>query len=351
MGDVVLCSNCFNDQGLRLESSAIGIEDNSICPNCGSTDGRKLDKGLIESLAHQFFVRGTIHRPDFGAAPVIQFNKHQRTNINIAQWCEPDLKLFEKAIGIGFFYYGPHLWMVGEVEPLKALQRKDDRKAILDRIIEKYPKSILAPSEILYRIRLNPLNPTTQSEYDSPPKHLVGKGRLDSIDFPVLYGSQDLQLCVHECRTTVEDNIFVASLQPAKDLLLLDLTALLQEDEGVTEFESLDMAIQMIFLAGEHAYYISREIAKAAHDAGYDGIIYPSYFSLVRTGSTPFPTVYGISIRKFPSLSEYAKNQSIPNVALFGRPIKQGSVIVKCINKVLLNRVDYELSFGPVGYD
>lgn len=179
--------------------------------------------------------------------------------------------------------------------------------------------------------------------------NLVGRGRLDSINFPVLYGSQDLQLCVHECRATVEDEIFVASLAPTKDLSLLDLTELLQED--VTEFESLDIAIHMLFLAGEHAYEISREIAIAVHRAGYDGVIYPSYFSLVRTGGMPFDTIYGISIRRFPQLAQLAKAQSVPNLALFGRPIEQNVVVVKCINKVVLSRVEYDLLFGPIGYE
>jgi hypothetical protein len=65
----------------------------------------------------------------------------------------------------------------------------------------------------------------------------------------------------------------------------------------------------------------------------------------------PFDTIYGISIRRFPQLAQYAKSQSIPNIALFGRPIEKGVVIVKCINKVVLNRVEYDLLFGPVGYE
>lgn len=347
--EVVLCSNCFHDQGLRLDSFKIGIETDSICPNCGSKDGRKLGKDLTARLAHRFFVRGTIHRTHFGAAPIIQFNEHQRTSISAAPWFEPDLRLLEKAIGVGFFHYGPRLWMVGEVEPLKALERPDERTAVVARIVAEYPKRVLAPEELFYRLRLNPSDPAAPSEYDSPPMNVVERGRLDSINFPVLYGSQDLQLCVHECRATVEDEIFIASLAPTKDLSLLDLTDLLQED--VTEFESLDIAIHMLFLAGEHAYEISREIAIAAHRAGYDGVIYPSYFSLVRTGGTPFDTIYGISIRRFPQLAQYAKAQSVPNIALFGRPIEQGVVVVKCINKVVLNRVEYDLLFGPAGYE
>jgi hypothetical protein len=60
-----------------------------------------------------------------------------------------------------------------------------------------------------------------------------------------MYGSQDLQVCIHECRVTAEDEVFVASLAATRDLKLLDLTHLLYE-EHVTEFESPDMAVHML---------------------------------------------------------------------------------------------------------
>jgi len=166
----------------------------------------------------------------------------------------------------------------------------------------------------------------------------------------VLYGSQDLQVCVHECRVTADDESFIASLIPTRDLRLLDLTHLLEEKD-VTEFESLDLAVHMLFLAGKHAYEITRAVAAAARDAGFDGLIYPSYFSLLRTGAAPFATIYGISIRKFPGLAAHAQAQTIPNFAIFGRPIQQGSVAIHCINRLILNQAEYDLVFGPVGYE
>ena len=163
-----------------------------------------------------------------------------------------------------------------------------------------------------------------------------------------MYASQDLQICIHECRVTAEDDLYLATLVSARDLRLLDLTDVLQE-EGVTEFESLDMAVHMLFLAGLHSYDICREIARAAHAAGYDGIVYPSYFSLLRTGGMPFETSYGISHRRLSRLADREKAKIIPNFALFGRPIAQGTAIVRCINKLILNRVEYVIQFGPVG--
>jgi hypothetical protein len=109
------------------------------------------------------------------------------------------------------------------------------------------------------------------------------------------------------------------------------------------------MAVHMLFLAGKHSYGITREIALGSHAAGYDGLIYPSYFSLLRTGAMPFETMFGISHRRVPQLADREKSKIIGNLALFGRPIEQGRVRVLCINRLILNRVVYGIHFGPVG--
>ena len=350
MPNFPLCSDCFRDEGLRLDSEQIGISEKSRCPNCGSSDGKKLNTERLAMLAHRFFVWGTLHRCDYGAAPLVVFNQHQATNISTSPWFEPDIRLIEQTLGVGFFYYGPRLWMVGEVEPLKALQDPTSRTSITSRIVQQYPTKVLSATESFYRIRKDPKIPHDLEQYDSRPLGLFGAGRLDSPNFPVMYASQDLHVCVHECRVTAEDELYVATLSATHDLKLLDLSVLLQEAE-VTEFESLDMAVHMLFLAGEHAYEITRDIAVAVASAGYDGLVYPSYFSLLRTGGRPFETAYGLSHRRLPHLREYEKEKTVANLALFGRPIKDGSVAVRCINKVVINRVDYRFHFGPVGCD
>lgn len=348
MIDTALCSNCFHDQGLRLDAEHIGIADSSTCSNCGSTTGSKLSADLVGTLAHRFFVWGTLQRCDYGAAPLVQFNQHQSTCISTSPWFDEDIRLIEKTIGVGFFYYGPRLWMVGEVEPLKALQEPSSRALIIKRILTEYPTTLLRVAQSFYRIRKYPKMPENFGEYDSPPSDLAGVWRLDAPNFPVMYGSQDLQVCVHECRVSAEDDLYVATLSPTRDLKLLDLSALLQ-DERTTEFESLDMAVHMLFLAGRHSYDITRDIARAVHSAGYDGVVYPSYFSLLRTGSMPFETTYGISHRRVPQLHEYEQAKTIPNLALFGRPIDECKVQVRCINKLILSHVQYGILFGPVG--
>ena len=275
----LLCSNCFVDEGLRIDAFKYGLEQEGDCPNCKSLNGRKLTKEHIEKLAWCFFVSGTTIRTEYGAAPVIQFNEHHygKSDISPSPWLKKDIKLIEDVAKIGFFHYGPRLWMIGEVEPLKNLQDPTTRSQTIERIINEYPEKTLAKDSTFYRLRVCPDRPDSPHEYDSPPIALAGKGRLDSTGFPVMYGSQDIDICIHECRDTAEDDIYVATLKPQRDMRLLDLTHVLRED--VTEFESLDMAIHMLFLARSHSYEISRAISLAAKDAGFDGLIYPSFRS------------------------------------------------------------------------
>ena len=107
--------------------------------------------------------------------------------------------------------------------------------------------------------------------------------------------------------------------------------------------------MHMLFLAGKHSYPITRAIALATDKAGFDGIVYPSYFSLLRTGGTPFETVMGISRRRIAGFHDYERSKIIRNLALFGRPIESGLVKVECINKMTMHKVDYGFHFGPVG--
>jgi len=83
----ILCSNCFSDQGLRLDAERVEA-DNSDCQSCGQAAGRKLRKDKAAALAHRFFVWGTLHKCDYGAAPIVQCNEHQATSISTAAWLE-----------------------------------------------------------------------------------------------------------------------------------------------------------------------------------------------------------------------------------------------------------------------
>jgi hypothetical protein len=344
---LLICSNCFNDEGLKLDTFQIGLKNDEACPNCGSNNGRKLTQALVRLLCYRFFVQGTIQRSEYGRAPLIQFNEQQynQKEIEFSSELADDVSLIEQSGKIGLFYYGPRLWMLGEVEPLKLLQNDDKRKEVIDKIINSYPVKELTTTEYFYRLRINPKVPSDPLEYDTAPEEFVGNGRFDDIKFPVLYGSPDIELCIHECRVTTEDNLFIGKLVPIQTLKLLDLSVMVGDE--INEHESIDIALHLLFLAGEHSYQISKQIAKQAKENGFDGIIYPSYFRNKRTGAIPLETIYGISIRNLPPLKDYAQFQNIPNLAMFGRPIKDGRLKIECVNRVVINQVMYDISFGP----
>jgi RES domain len=304
----------------------VGLDDHSRCSRCGSITGRKVNRENLQLIAYTFFVGGTIRRFEYGAAPLVQFNDRRETEIASSPWLSTDIRLFEEELGIGFFHYGPRLWMFGEIEPLDALRDAETRPEIIRRILAEYPSFELRPDLAIYRLRIAPREPANPAEYDSPPSG-GGTGRLDSPALSVMYASPDLQVCVHECRATADDEIFVATLHATTGLKLLDLTEVLKEDD-TTEFESLDLAVHMLFLAAKHSYEITREIAAAAHAASYDGLVYPSYFSLLRTGALPFATSYGLAHRRIPEFAEHEKAKIVPNLALFGRPVADGKVEV-----------------------
>ena len=259
------------------------------------------------------------------------------------------MRLIEKASDINFFLYGPRLWMLGHnIEPLAALKETSTREIIVQRILQEYPDTVLPENEPFYRLRTDLARPQDAAQFDTRPAGITSYGRLDSDCLPVLYASKDLQICIHECRVTAEDDTYVATLVASEDLKLLDLTGLLDEP-GCSEFESLDLTVHMLFLAGEHSYDICRAIAVAASKAGYDGLVYPSYYSLIKSGHIPFETTYGISHRRIPKFAAREKSKISHNLALFGRPVEQRIVHIQCINRLILRKVRYDYHLGPVG--
>ena len=347
--DAVLCSDCFQDFGLRNFAYKIGLKNSSRYNQCGSKNGSKLTIEHTIRLADLFFVWGSTERPKFGAAPRIQFNKQMPNQIEFPSWLKQDAKLFTEFANISFFHYGPRLWMLGEVTPLLDLQNPNRRASVIKRILKEYPSKLLKPGFELYRLRTSPDSPNLFSEYDSPPKELVGSGRLCTQQFPVLYCSSDLKVCAHECEIQMNQNAFLATLTPKRKLKMLNLHFPLAE-ENTTEFESLDMAVHQLFLAEAHSYPISRAIAKAAKTNGFDGIIYSSFYSLIKQGARPLPTSLGISHRHI-AIGSGTHPQKFEDIfGIFGRPIEAGLIEIKCINRLQIIQAELTLGFGPAGF-
>jgi hypothetical protein len=69
-------------------------------------------------------------------------------------------------------------------------------------------------------------------------------------------------------------------------------------------------------------------------------MIFSSYFTFLRRGN--------MSVRQIPQSREYEKVRPVQNVAFFGRPIRNGAICIKAINKLVLRSVGYDFHFGPV---
>ncbi|MDE2675322.1 MAG: RES family NAD+ phosphorylase [Paracoccaceae bacterium] len=239
----------------------------------------------------------------------------------------------------------PPLWQVGINDELEKLQQEGSYEKVIDQIIDQAHEIKKAGDFQFYRVRScsfgnGEFDSTSQGEFDSPPNKLKNNDRFDSPNFSVLYGSTDLQSCLHECRVTLEDIIFVAKLSPRRELKLLDLIDF-PHQSGLTPHESLEAAVDMLFYAGECSYEITRQIAIKAEKKGFDGLIYPSYINNLQNKE------YNTSTLGIPNFTPVEPDQRIQNLAIFGRPILEGKLQVSSINRVFLRQSSYVIKFGP----
>ena len=178
-GKAILCAGYFQDQGLKFNAEkfdmSIEYPDDAPCPYCQQIGFRKLTKEQAEIVAHSFFVWGSLRAHDYGAAPELQVNELQEQTITGFNGLESDLTLLSLKLNLRVFRYGPRLWMIGQVEPLKALHHPDTRLMIIERIIAEYRIVHLDLDTSFYRVRKTPEHESDPKEYDAPPTELCGK--------------------------------------------------------------------------------------------------------------------------------------------------------------------------------
>jgi hypothetical protein len=86
---------------------------------------------------------GTMTRQEYGFAPIIQFNDKRENEISSQKELNEDIELACRQLGVGFFHYGPRLWMIGEIEPLKRLLDPVRRNGQVNEIFSKYPSVVI----------------------------------------------------------------------------------------------------------------------------------------------------------------------------------------------------------------
>lgn len=317
-----ICSECFNDIGLKIEAQKIGIKNNEVCPYCRNKKGYKLNKELLDNLCHNFFVLNNTYKSFYGGSYYIQYNNfhyNNDDNIIFAENLKNDVEIFRQFLKIGFFYYPPRLCYLGENDYIHNFSEHYNSKKFkraMEKLIEKSRIKYYNSKNIFYRLRKNPQHPTLSSEYDSAPR---GRGRFNERKTKLLYASKNIKACIKECRVNEMDELYIATLRPVNKLKLLDFININDFDNDL--FESIGFAINILMNANENSYKICRKIANFIKMQGFDGFISDSHFK------------------------PYLNNKAI-NITLFGSPIKENKVKVININRLNLNKIKYDISFG-----
>lgn len=299
----------------------LGNKSRTKCKNCSSTSGHKLNEEEVNQLAWSFFVEGSYMKTYYGGFTRIQYNEHHRPfSRRFEGPLNKDAKLISRKLGIVFFDYWPQEWRIGRISHLEELEKPRSRKNVIKTVLAEYPIRKLGRDDHFFRLRKN-LIAAESAQFDAAPRGL-SRARLNNDGYPTLYGSDNIEICIHECKATLADELFIAKLCPVRQLKCLDLSA--DGPPWIDAFESLDIALSFLFRAGEHSYPLLTRIAKAARAQHLDGIIFPSYYNQLK------------------------RTNEIQNIALFGRPLHEGKLRVECINRIMLSEATYEYEFGPV---
>lgn len=316
----MLCSECFTNEGLRIESKKIGSNSKMQCTNCLCNDATILDADNCYQLMQQFFVYGSVP-PNVGEmAPVYMVNDYDH-KYELPHIYKHDHDLLKKETGLSAFHYGPPLWRLGYTEYYNDLEDdKADLKAV-DALLTKCTSATIPAGQKIYRIRTNPAgNIFDEQSYDSPPSKKE-YGRFDSPTLNVLYGSFDIEACIHECKSTLIDEIVLATLVVNKELHLINFfDNFLQTEDG--PFKSVSLTMHTLQMTTTN-YHHCRRLALRARELGYDGFIYKSFYSI-------------------------AKEQEIKNIGIFGRPVSERTLSLDSLNRIRLRKMDIDYILGPL---
>lgn len=330
-----LCTECFLNFGIKETINNICSDEESVvCFSCGSRVGKKVTKESANDLMRDFFVIGSIPPETGGPAPVFEFN-----NLNFSQSVtfgtniDHDLKLLSDFLGVNLFHYGPPFWRLGYTDYYQQLKavgpdegEKDitKRAKIWDDIISRCKVVTLDSNNKIFRLRAEQyLVQAIPEQFDTPPAEFVNKrGRYDTDDCPIFYASDDIEVCIHECRATLADCLTLGTLVPNRPLRLVDLSGSIDESSVRTEFDSVTRMLVKLAYSGKQDYDLCREFAQHINKRGFDGFLFLSYFS-------------------------QAHKRELKNLALFGYPLKSGLLRLESVNRLILNYVSYEYSFGP----
>ena len=281
----MVCCNCLENEGLRIEAVKLGSKQDIECPNCKSSPCVKLSKEIVEELFRKFFLHGTrgispYHPPIYRIVEA----DYSSDTVELDDSLKNDYDLLSKFAKIGLKYNSPPTWKVGhtyiEDEIRRALDTEHEKVLnIVDRIISRCSVSRLRIGKKIYRVRLNPQNAASPESYDSPPDNKIQEFRFNNNEQPVFYGALDIETCIHECRASVYDEIVLATFRIQRNLRIIDLEKI-SDEKDKSPWESYQVFLESNMNSTN--YHICQLLGKRLFELGFDGIKYRSFFSNVR---------------------------------------------------------------------
>jgi hypothetical protein len=322
----MICSDCFHNEGLRLEARKIGVASEEICENCGATSGRKITTTeQVRLLMQNFFMHGSVPQDIGGWAPVYWWtDRIERDDTTFDDTLRGDYELIKEKLGVCVFQHSPPLWRLGYTYQYEELEKNHPEKA-LSFVISAGKEQIIRKGQKIYRIRTNPTSIYENGAFDTPPLHLKKEcSRFDTEHLEVFYGALDIETCLHECRVTLVDEVALATFEAAQDIRVLNLFDGIEQPPGSDRtWESVEILMYKLCHSSVKEYPKCRQLAEAVLHAGYEGMIVRSYYSQV-------------------------EEVALPNVLLFGHPESDGKIGLHSLNRVKLDRVEYSFTLGPL---
>ncbi len=321
----IACVECFTNTGFRSVVATLGCEP-KVCPRCQNL-AIAIDVVALAKAVQQFFVQGSFVVGTM--APIFQVNTSNPNPACFDPTLQLDASLASMLTGQTVFYNAPHLWRIGETNLKYEFDKGGTaRLSALENLVSRVPRLVIPSGTSLFRIRCNPvldMTIVTAEAFDPPPASVERvPGRWDDGLSPILYASDDIELCLHECRVALGDEIVVATLRCERDIKLLDLTA----DIACTDpspFDDPNIFVSFLSISRDENWLnYARSVAAAAQLCGLAGIRYKSYFAQAK------------------------QKKNAINVALFGRPLAEGLLSLQSINNVRLTDAQYNYALGPV---
>jgi RES domain len=335
----VFCSNCFRNEGLRIEAEKLGQRQESPCPACSSTSGKKIDEGLLWELCRRFFDYGSrslYQPPAYRIIPPSLGPQFKGYEVKFDTSLSDDAARIKQSADIGLRYNAPNIrrmgitsvyheiWTILDSDTLTDNAKAEKLADTFARVRDCCGSLTLVSGQKMYRIRINPDGVSQPTDFDTTPIEFRKEFRFNSVTFPVWYAGLEIETCIHECRARAGDEIILATLTVEQPQRIIDLDNILT-GESRSEERSEVYFFLMALLNSQYwrDYRVLQLFAEFIKRSGFDGLKYRSFYSAVRG-------------------REYS------NIALFGFPIKERRISFHSMNRIRLERVAYEYVFGPV---